>query len=96
MKPNLFAEDILGVREGERRPWSEELESLARILPRRYPSHIGHDKEGVSSEIASGPCNICEGRGWLYPDKPESVMLLSNAAWHVKLEIIWQAMGILE
>ena len=101
MRPTLFYKDIMGVREGERRPWSEELEGLARILPRRCYGDcdpLNDDEFGVGHEE-------CEGRGWLYPEMPSWFMDWERRGgkrefieddWRWGLNQVWRAMGILE
>jgi len=110
MRPTLYADDILGVREGERRPWEDELEILARVLPLRCPC----DTQPTSIK----PPVDCDGRGWLYPDPPDwwedlimndeflrreyteerrrDMLDTMTEEWHKQLRNVWRAMGILE
>ncbi len=95
MQPTQFADDYDA---------DFALDALERILPRRCPELASHDLR----YSATGGCynDLCEGRGWLYPDPPdwwglgaEGVTIsdeYQRHLWASRLEAIWRAMGILE
>ena len=88
MKPTLYADDVGGHPPLLPSKQNDIDHAVERILPLRCPltQHIGnHDGQ---TDCA------CDGRGWMYPDRPS--VSLSEAAWRIRLETIWAAMGIME
>ena len=109
MKPTLYADDIdpTVARGGiPVRPYK----FLMPILPRRC-DNCGARGKGLDGHVVRD-CDICDGRGYLYPETPEwwdwdwdGMAHMGNHfyrasaiedTWQLHLQGMWRAMGIAE
>ena len=97
--PTVFADDLTGDgRISDDETWEYQDKYLERVLPRRCP---GKDDRGyLCGHEETLEVNLCETRGWLYPDMPDWWGLnpdddQNQAVWESHCRTSWRAMGIL-